>query len=84
METVSQVSYIETLSISQAQAVIQFIEKKDQDKRYIKNWRPISLLKVDTKILCKAISSKLKTALPTLISSQQTSYVTKEVCWRKW
>ena len=36
METVSQVSYIETLSISQAQAVIQFIEKKDQDKRYIK------------------------------------------------
>ena len=30
---------------------------------------------VDTKILSKDISNKLKTALPTLISSQQTTYV---------
>ena len=29
------------LSISQRQAVIKLIEKKDRDKRYIKNWRPI-------------------------------------------
>ena len=33
------------------------------------------MLNVDTKILSKAISNKLKTALPTLISSQQTAYV---------
>ena len=30
---------------------------------------------VDTKVLSKAILNKLKTALPTLISSQQTAYV---------
>ena len=30
------------LSVSQRQAVIKLIEKKDRDKRYIKNWRPIS------------------------------------------
>ena len=35
----------------------------------------MSLLNVDTKILSKAISNKLKTVLPTLISSQQTAYV---------
>ena len=35
----------------------------------------ISLLNVDTKILSKAISKKLKAVLPTLISSQQTAYV---------
>ena len=29
------------LSISQRQAIIKLIEKKDRDKRYIKNWRPI-------------------------------------------
>ena len=42
------------LSISQRQAVIKLIEKKDRDKRYIKNWRPISLLNVNYKITSKA------------------------------
>ena len=31
------------LSTSQKQAIIKLIEKKDRDKRFIKNWRPISL-----------------------------------------
>ena len=48
------------LSISQRQAVIKLIEKKDRDKRYIKNWRPISLLNVDMKIISKAPAAKLK------------------------
>ena len=29
------------LSTLQRQAVLKLIEKKDQDKRFIKNWRPI-------------------------------------------
>ena len=66
------------LSISQRQAVIKLIEKKDRDKRYIKNWRPISLLKIDTKIISKALTSKLKKVLPTIICSNQTAYVNKE------
>ena len=63
------------LSISQRQAIIKLIEKKDRDKRFIKNWRPISLLNVDLKIISKALSEKLKKVLPDLISSQQTAYV---------
>ena len=38
-----------SLSISQRQAVIKLSEKKDRDKLFTKNWRPISLLNVDTK-----------------------------------
>ena len=37
----------EDLSNSQKQAVIRLIEKKDRDKRYIQNWRPLSLLNED-------------------------------------
>ena len=46
----------------------------DRDKRFIQNWRPISLLNVDLKITSKPPSEKLKKVLPDLISSQQTAY----------
>ena len=48
------------LCTSQRQAIIKLIEKKDRDERFIKNWRPISLLNVDSKIISKALSEKLK------------------------
>ena len=63
------------LSTSQKQAVIKLIEKKDKDKRLIKNWRPISLLNVDTKLVSKVLAERLKTALPSLISSNKTAYL---------
>ena len=47
-------------STSQKQAVITLIEKKGRDKRYIKNWRPISLLNVDAKIIFKIMVTHLK------------------------
>ena len=63
------------LSSSRKQAVIKLIEKLDRDKRFIKNWRPISLLNVDTKIISKVLSGRIKEVLPSLISSNQTAYV---------
>ena len=75
MESVKQAFHTETWSISQRQTVIKLIEKKDRGKRNIKNWRLISSLYINIKILSKAVSNKLKTVLPTLISSQQTAYV---------
>ena len=61
------------LSTSQIQAVIKLIiEKKDKDKKLIKNWRPTSLLNVDMKPISKV---KLKKVLPSLISKHQTAYV---------
>ena len=61
------------LSISQRQAIIN--RKLGRDKRYIKNWRPISLSNVDIKLLSKALAKRLKEVLPCLISAQQTAYV---------
>lgn len=63
------------LSISQKQAVIKLIEKKDRDKHFIKNWRPISLLNIDGKLVSKVLAKRIKKLLPFLISSNQTAYV---------
>ena len=63
------------LRISQRQPIIKLIEKEHRDKRYIKNWRPISLLNIDTKIISKALSERLKNVLSSLISTQQTAYI---------
>ena len=63
------------LSSSQKQAVITLIEKKDKDKRYIKNWRPISLLNVDLKIASKALALRIKLVLKNVICHDQTAYI---------
>ena len=63
------------LSTSQKQAVITLIQKKDRDVRFIKNWRPISLLNVDIKIASKAIVYRLRKIIPDLIHPDQTAYV---------
>ena len=69
-------SYIHgELSNSQKQAIIRLIEKKGKDRRYIKNWRPISLLNVDTKIASKALALRLEKVLPFVINDDQYAYV---------
>ena len=39
------------MSLSQKQAIITLIEKKGKDCSLLENWRPISLLNVDAKIV---------------------------------
>ena len=52
------------LSTSQKEAIITVVEKKDRDRRLIKNWRPISLVNVDVKIGSNAIAKWLEKVLP--------------------
>ena len=44
MNSIKEPRKSKTLNISQRQAVIKLMEKQERDKRYIKNWGPISLL----------------------------------------
>jgi len=48
------------MSSSQKQAVITLIEKKGKDRSFLENWRPISLVNVDGKIMSKVFSDQDK------------------------
>ena len=48
------------LSNSKKQAMIKLIEKKDNDKRFLKSWRPISLINVDLNNASKAMATRLE------------------------
>ena len=54
------------MSRSQKQAVITLIEKKGKDRSFLENWRPISLVNVDAKIMSKAIGTRIKMFYQTL------------------
>lgn len=63
------------MSISQKQAVIILLEKDGKDRCYLDNWRPISLLNVDSKIASKVIALRIIKILPEIIHSNQLGYV---------
>ena len=67
--------YLKVLSTSQWQAIIRLIEKAIKDKRFISNWRPISLLNVDEKLIWKTLVAGLKKVLPFFIDPGQTAYI---------
>jgi len=47
------------MSCSQKQAIITLIEKKGKDRSLLENWRPISLVNVDTKMMTEAMASRI-------------------------
>ena len=55
--------------------MITLIEKKGKDKQYLKNWRLMSSMNVDTKIASKAIATRLKMVIQKLNHHNQTAYV---------
>ena len=55
------------------------IPKGDKDLRWIKNWRPISVLNVDYKIFPKALANSMKPVLTSLIIQDQTGYVQNRI-----
>ena len=62
------------LTESMKKAIVSLIPKNDETEN-LKNWRPISLLCVDYKIISKCITNRLKPTMNEIISEEQTASV---------
>lgn len=62
------------LSITQKRGLLCLTPKKS-DPLYLKNWRPLSLLNQDYKILAKLVAERIKITLPYLINQDQTGFL---------
>ena len=63
------------LSYYQKLGILNIMPKENKDIRFLKNWRPISLLTTDYKILTKTLASRLQKVLPSLINTDQVGYM---------
>ncbi len=56
------------LSIEQKRGIITILPPKTKDRLFLKNWRPISLLHTDYKIIAKLLVNHMKNVLPLIIN----------------
>ncbi len=63
------------LLIEQKRGVITLLLKKTKDRHFLKNWRPISLLNTDYKIIAKLLANHMKSVLPSIIDEDQSGYL---------
>jgi len=62
------------MSDYQRLGVITLLPKGDKSRLHLKNWRPISLLCIDYKLLSSVLAMRVKKVLPNLIGTQQQGF----------
>ena len=58
--------------------VVTLLEKKGKDRLDIANWRPITLLNTDYKLLTKTLAGRLKSVLPCVVHPNKNGFVPQE------
>ena len=63
------------LHLSAGRGVVSLIPKKNRPPFQIKNWRPLTMLTMDYKIIATVLANRLKKVLPYIISHDQTGFM---------
>lgn len=63
------------LSIDQKRVILTLLPKPNKDVRFLKNWRPISLLNTDYKILTKLLAIRLQKVVHKVVKDDQVAYI---------
>ena len=74
-ETICHSFWVGELPCGLRRGILSLLPKKDKDLRYLKSWRPVSLLATDYKILAKALAIKLQTVISDIVSNDQVGYI---------
>ena len=64
-----------SLSLTQKRGIICLIPKKDKDPLQLKNWRPLTLLNFDYKLIAKLISERFKLCITNIVHTDQTGFI---------
>jgi hypothetical protein len=75
LESINHAFIKNEMSQDQRSGIITLSPKKNKLRQFLKNWRPITLLTVDYKLLAKALAIRLSTILPDYIDVSQFGYV---------
>ena len=63
------------MSVEQRRGILRLLPKSGKELTHIKNWRPISLLNTDYKILATVLAKRLQKVLQTTIALDQSGYL---------
>ncbi len=73
--TITYVLSTGTLSVDQRTELLSIIPKKAVDLRYLKSWRPLTLLNTDCMILAKVLSASLQNVINELVNNNPNGYI---------
>jgi exonuclease III len=74
-ESISHAMQHGEMSIEQKRGVLKLIPQKDKNPCFLKNWRPITLLNTDYKIIAQVFANRMQQVLPNIISEFQNGYI---------
>lgn len=63
------------LTEQQRTGIITLLPKKDLDRRQLSNWRPITLLNTDLKIISKALALRIQSVIKEVVSEDQMGFI---------
>lgn len=75
LESIEHSLDIGSFTDQQRTGVITLVPKKDMDRRLLTNWRPITLLNTDIKILSKALAKRIQSCIREVVSEDQTGFI---------